>query len=620
MDDNRIKALLIEENVESARFIHEKLKDIPYYNIDIEQVDRLTKGLDVLKKGEFDVILLNLSLPDGQGYNTFVRAHEHARQIPIVVLSRNSDETLAIKTLKAGAQDYLIKETLNSEILMRSIRYAIGKKQSEIEAIKSKQYIENLIEAAQDAIISIDENGRINVWNESAEKTFGYSKSEIIGQPLTTIIPERYKRRHQEGLKRFVKTGEAKIIGKKIETLGKTKEGTEIPIELSLSVDKVRDKQYMFTAPIKDITERKKREEEIYKLTCAVEQSPVTVIITDTNGAIEYTNPKFTQLTGYASEEAIGQNPRILKTDKTPPEVFKELWKAIRSGKEWRGEFFNKKKNGELFWESASISPVKNSEGVITHFVAVKEDITERKRAEKKLKQTLLELKRSNAELEQFAYVASHDLQEPLRMVASYVQLLQRRYKDKLDNDANEFIAYAVDGTKRMKALINDLLTYSRVGNQGREFELIDCETVFDQVVNNLEMSMRERGAVVTHDSLQTVMADGSQIVQLFQNLIGNAIKYCDEDIPRVHVSAKENEKEIIFSVRDNGIGIDPGYFKRIFTIFQRLHGKEEYFGTGIGLAICKKVVERHGGKIWVESLPGEGATFYFTIPKKGVI
>ncbi len=225
------------------------------------------------------------------------------------------------------------------------------------------------------------------------------------------------------------------------------------------------------------------------------------------------------------------------------------------------------------------------------------------------------ELERSNGELEQFAYVASHDLQEPLRMVVSYVQLLQRRYKDKLDKDANEFIAYAVDGSKRMQELINDLLALSRIGKRGKDFELTDCETVIDRVVSNLEMSIRESGAKITRDSMPTLIADNSQLVQLFQNLIGNAIKYCNEDVPRIHISVKQNGKDIVFSVSDNGIGIDPQYNERIFTIFQRLHGKDKYSGTGIGLAICRKIVERHGGKIRVGSQPGKGSTFYFTMP-----
>lgn len=244
-------------------------------------------------------------------------------------------------------------------------------------------------------------------------------------------------------------------------------------------------------------------------------------------------------------------------------------------------------------------------------------EITGHKVAEEKLRGVVTDLERSNAELQQFAYVASHDLQEPLRMVASYTQLLARRYKGRLDADADEFIAFAVDGANRMQMLINDLLQYSRVGTRGKPFEPTDTKTVLDQTVSNLDVAIKESGAVLTHDTLPTVMADATQLTQVFQNLIGNAIKFRSKETPRIHVSAKEKENEWVFSVRDNGIGIDPQYFDRIFVIFQRLHGKTEYPGTGIGLAVCKRIVERHGGRIWIESEEGKGSTFYFTIPKR---
>jgi signal transduction histidine kinase len=243
-------------------------------------------------------------------------------------------------------------------------------------------------------------------------------------------------------------------------------------------------------------------------------------------------------------------------------------------------------------------------------------DITERKRAERALAERAADLARSNAELEQFAYVASHDLQEPLRIVASYTQLLAKRYRGKLDASADEFIGFAVDGVHRMHQLINGLLAYSRVGSQVTAFKPIDCGAVFGNALANLQDTIKESGAVITHDPLPTVMADALQLEQVFRNLVGNAIKFHGEQPPQIHVSVEQRGDEWLFSVRDNGIGIDSQYADRIFTIFERLHATKDYPGTGIGLAICKKVVERHGGRIWVESQAGTGATFYFTIPK----
>lgn len=259
-------------------------------------------------------------------------------------------------------------------------------------------------------------------------------------------------------------------------------------------------------------------------------------------------------------------------------------------------------------------SPVFDARGKVLFATAAFSDISEQKQAENMLKATARELKRSNAELEQFAYIASHDLQEPLRKVGSYMELVAERYREQLDQDGREFIDYAVDGARRMKIMINDLLVYSRVGTKGKPFVPTDAAKVMQDVLNDLELTIQDNDARITFDSLPVVTADESQMQQLFRNLIGNAVKYRSQDPPQIHISAQRLKQAWRFSVQDNGIGIEDRFFERIFQIFQRLHGPGRYNGTGIGLAVCKKIVERHGGSISVESTPGRGSTFSFTI------
>jgi len=259
------------------------------------------------------------------------------------------------------------------------------------------------------------------------------------------------------------------------------------------------------------------------------------------------------------------------------------------------------------------LSPLESPEGTL--ITAAIRDISVRKRAEANLLQKVVELHRSNEELGQFANIASHDLQEPLRMVSSYTQLLAKRYTGRLDADADEFIAFAVDGANRMHRLIQDLLSYSRVGSNARQLEDTSAEAALEQALLNLRGAIEDSGAIITHDPLPIVLGDEMQLIQLFQNLVGNGIKYQQAGVPTVHISVdRSGPMEWRFSVADNGIGIEPQYFERIFGMFQRLHGRDQFAGVGMGLAICRKIVERHGGSISVESAPARGATFTFTL------
>jgi len=340
------------------------------------------------------------------------------------------------------------------------------------------------------------------------------------------------------------------------------------------------------------------------------------VIMTDLDGKITHFNKATTSMFGYG-EEVLGQSPKTLVVESDAPTVYAVIKEAMERGVVSNREHTGITKGGKEFPVLVSVSVVTNIEGRPTGLIGVVKDITDLRRAEDTLRQRTVDLERSNAELERFAYVASHDLQEPLRMVSSYTQLLERRYKDKLDADAHDFIGFAVDGAKRMQHLIDDLLTYSRVGTRGRPFERTDCQAVVKAAIANLDTAIRETDATVTCGALPIVMADEGQLVQLFQNLIANAVKFHADRTPEVKVSARLEGNEWEFSIADNGIGIDPQYFDRIFVIFQRLEGSK-YPGTGVGLSICKKIVERHGGRIRIESQPGKGSTFYFTLPKRG--
>lgn len=292
------------------------------------------------------------------------------------------------------------------------------------------------------------------------------------------------------------------------------------------------------------------------------------------------------------------------------PVVNTAFQRVINGGESSRFEARYRHKDGKYRWLAWAI--VISSQDEIVYGAA--SDVTERRQTEERLRQQAEELERSNRELEQFAYVASHDLQEPLRIVSSYVQLLARRYQGKLDQDADEFIGFAVEGANRMKSLITDLLAYSRVGTRGKELAPVEMEDALERATRNLRLAIQDSDAIITHDDLPVVLADQLQMTQLLQNLIGNATKFRGSKPPRIHVGVRRRDEHWLFFVRDNGIGIDPQYAERIFVIFQRLHNRDEYPGTGIGLAICRKIVERHGGEIWVESKPDNGATFYFTL------
>ncbi len=354
--------------------------------------------------------------------------------------------------------------------------------------------------------------------------------------------------------------------------------------------------------------EDKKREAEAFAARAAiVEAADDAITCENLEGIIGTWNGGAQRLYGYSAEEVIGHSVALLIPPELPDEL-PNILETIRRGETMEHhETVRVRKDGKRLDVSFTLSPIKDGQGKITAIAGIARDITEAKQAE-------AELRRSNAELEQFAYVASHDLQEPLRAMAGTVQILQRRYKGQLDARADEIINHAVAAVTRMQTLISDLLAFSRLSRHGDQFAVTNFATVLEDVSANLAVAIGESGALITHDVLPEVMADASQLRQLLQNLLSNSIKFRGEQPLQIHVSARREENTWLFSVRDNGPGIESQYFERIFIIFQRLVTRDEYPGTGIGLAVCKKIVERHGGRIWLESEVGKGTTFYFTI------
>jgi len=552
----------------------------------------------------------------------------------------------------------LIRELVSQEKRIAELERSEAQlKRAEEQLRAASRYSRNLIEASLDSLVTISSTGKITDVNTATEKVTGVPRNKLIGSDFSSYFtePENARAGYQQVFMQEHVTDYPLSIR---HTSGAI---TEVLYNASVYRNEKGEVLGVFGAA-RDITERKRAEEEIKtkneelaaaseELVAAneefeaaneelitinqelqrteealraassysrnlIEVSLDSLVTISSTGKITDVNTATEKVTGVPRNKLIGSD---FSSYFTEPENARAGYQQVFMQEHVTDYPLSiRHTSGAITEVLYNASVYRNEKGEVLGVFGAARDITARKRAEEALKKTLADLERSNKELEQFAYVASHDLREPLRMVASFTQLLAKRYQDKLDADANEFISYAVDGANRMQKMVNDLLSYSRVGVRGKPFEPTDCTGILNQTLTDLKVAIDENEAIITHDALPVVMGDELQLVQLFQNLIENGIKFRSKEAPRIHISAQENGNEWIFTVQDNGIGIDPQYNERIFIIFQRLHGRENYPGTGIGLAICKKIVERHGGRVWVDSQPGNGSTFYFTIPKTG--
>ncbi|MEO5336237.1 MAG: PAS domain S-box protein [Magnetospirillum sp. WYHS-4] len=589
---------------------------------------------------------------------------------------------------------------------------------------------------------SLDGDGRCIEVNEAWLEMMGYDDArQIEGQAFLDFVAPNFRPAAAASMARFMREGTAG--GTELELL--RRDGSLCPVVVEGRIGRdVRGRFLQTHCILIDMTENRRAEAAIHKFSQAIEHSPVVVVMTDTSGTIEYVNQRFVEVSGYSREEALGRNPRFLKSGRADGADYRELWSTLKSGRTWQGVFCNRHKNGTLYWEEALVAPVSGADGQTVHYIAFKTDITERRRTEERLEQSearlaeaqriarlgnwswdvaggdlfwseetyrifghcpgefvpsyegfcamvhpddrarvkeseslafgkgiphaidhrivlpdgrirwvhqeaiavrgadgradrlsgtvqditerkegeetlrraVQELTRANIQLERFAYVAAHDLQEPLRNLVSYSQLLDKRHGASLEGDGRDFLALIIGAATRMRILVSDLLTYSRLDTRSQTFRRVDLIDAVTLAETNLKDAIAETNAQIVVAPMPQIRGDEMQVVLVFQHLISNAIKYRREGIvPRVQIEARLEGNEWVFSVKDNGIGIEPQYFDKIFEVFKRLHSTAEYPGTGIGLAICRRVVERHGGRIWVDSTPGQGSTFSFALP-----
>jgi len=495
------------------------------------------------------------------------------------------------------------------------------------EVQNSRNNLQAILDTVIDGIITIDSKGLIQSFNAAAINIFGYEPEEVVGQNVKVLMPDPYQSEHDTYLNNHLDTGEKKVIGIGRLVSAKRKDGSIFPIELGVN-DMIVNGKKMFVGIIRDPSKQAISKQLFRELSEQMElildNAGEGIYGLDLNGYTTFANKAAVEMLGYTPEEMVGKSQHSLihhhfSDGSEYPRKNCNIYQAFIDGKEHKEdtEVFWKKDGTPLPIEYTS-RPIRNSKNEITGAVVVFHDITERKQHETEQENLIAKLSDSNEELERFAYLASHDLQEPLRMIRNFTQLLEKKLKGKLDEDAQKYLDISRNSAIRMQNLVEDLLQYARVGEEDQErFESVDCNNTLEYIKENLNERLAETQTKITYNNLPIITANPIQISQVLQNLISNAIKYQKAGTtPEINISATEQNDNWEFRVQDNGIGMKQEYCKQIFQPFKRLHNATEYSGTGIGLAICRKIIQKKGGEIWAESIPDKGSSFYFTIPK----
>jgi PAS domain S-box-containing protein len=481
---------------------------------------------------------------------------------------------------------------------------------------RAEDQFRQLLEFAPDAVVGVGREGRIELVNSQVEQIFGYRRDELLGEQIEKLIPERYHPVHEGHRSGYFGNPRTRSMGAGLELRARRRDGSEFPCEISLS-SIVTDEGRMALAAVRDVTERHQAEEDMRWYAAIIAFAAESIISVQPSGVIESCNPSAANLYGYSTEDMIGQPFELLSPPGLHVEMMERFAQAVSGSRVGPVETVRLRKDGTTFDSSLTLSPIRDAAGKVVGVASVSLDITERKLAEEELRRTSEQLARSNADLEQFAYVASHDLSEPLRTVSGFVQLLAERHGPELDGEASEYIAFASAGTARMQELLDGLLAYSRAGTMEQTLGRVDCRRTVERVLSGLESSIAEARAEIEVGELPVLVADPTQLEQLFQNLLANALKFRGSEPARIEITAEPTLDGHIVSVADHGIGIRPDYREQVFKMFTRLHSREEYAGIGAGLAICRQIAIRNGGRIWVEETPGGGSTFRFALPSR---
>ena len=632
MDNSQIKVLVVDDQPSNLRFLSKLLTAQGY------QVYRAICGqlaLNVAIAHCPDLILLDIRMPEMNGYEVCrrLKATAETEQIPVIFLSVLDEMNDKLQAFRVGGADYITKPFQVEEVLAR-IEKQVGLqklqqqlKEQNYQLQQSQSLLASILNSSLDGVVAYSavRNSEGNIvdfqWlliNPAAEKFYGLLLNEIVGKNLLAELSQVRNNGLFDLYVSVVETGET--VDREISY----EHERDTIVWLHIVAVKLNDG---LAVTFRNITDRKRAEialrdsEERFR--AIFEQAAVGIAKTALCGQFMRVNPGFCQIVRYAESELLQKNWQAI-THPDDIEADREYVRSLLSGNIQTFSLEKRLvcKDEAVRWANVTVSAMRDANGTPQYLVCAIEDISQRKLVQELLQASLdtqtryaQELTRSNAELEQFSYVASHDLQAPLSTIAGYAQLLEKRCHNQLDAQGNKFIRNIVNSCERMQALIDDLLEYSRVGRSEKPFDVIDCNLVFEDACANLQLAIRQDRASVTRGDLPRVRGDSFQLLQLFQNLIGNAIKYRSSEAPMVRVNASRQGDSWVFSVQDNGIGIAEQYHPRIFQLFQRLHNQKQYSGTGIGLAICQRIVERHGGHLWVESEPNRGSTFYFSIP-----